>query len=210
MNRGLRLERLLPFACIGGAALLCASQFMTIFELTSAGAAPQALIDSADQHWYAMATLGGFGGLAAIGAVTAGSKPLAASVAVAGGAALLLFLLIDLPDAGATGVLESETIQFLNAKADPAGGFWIELIGALILTVCGGALATLSPDQLRSLRPGGDKGSRGRGEPRPPWRRTPRGGESRAWRGRRKDGEASVLADVRERAARPRTKPGDG
>ena len=153
MNSGLRFERLLPWACVGGAILLCASQFMTVFELNSAGPAPQALIDSADQHWYAMAVLGVFGGLATIGAVAAGSKPLAASVAVAGGTALLLFLLIDLPDAGATGVLESETIQFLNAEADPAGGFWIELIGALVLTVCGGAMATLTPEQLLALRP---------------------------------------------------------
>jgi hypothetical protein len=160
VNSGLRFERLLPWACVGGAILLCASQFMTVFELNSAGPAPQALIDSADQHWYAMAVLGVFGGLAAIGAVAAGSKPLAASVAVAGGTALLLFLLIDLPDAGATGVLESETIQFLNAKADPAGGFWIELIGALVLTVCGGALATLTPDQLRALWPLGRESRR--------------------------------------------------
>lgn len=170
MSRRIGLEQLLPFACIGGAALLCMSQFMTLFELNSAGESPQALIDSADQHWYAMVVLGAFGGLAAVGAMTAGSKPLAASVAVAGGAALLLFLLIDLPDAGATGVLESETIPFLNAKADPAGGFWIELIGALVLTVCGAALATLTPDQLRSLRRSRRDESPGRKRARP-WRR---------------------------------------
>jgi hypothetical protein len=149
----LRPERLLPLACIAGGALLFASQFMNIFELNSAGPTAQKLISSTDQHWYAMGVLGLYAALAAAGAVAAGSKPLAASVAVAGVAALLLFLLIDLPDAGKTGTLNSETVSFLTAKADPAGGFWIELIGALVLAVCGGALATLTPEQLRELRP---------------------------------------------------------
>jgi hypothetical protein len=150
---GFRPERLLPLACIGGAAILTASQFMHIFELNSAGPTARAVIDSADQHWYAMAVLGVFAGCATIGAVASGSKPLAASVAAAGGAALLLFLLIDLPDAGKTGNISDPTLSFVTAKADPQGGFWLELIGALILTVCGGAMATLSSDQLRDLFP---------------------------------------------------------
>jgi hypothetical protein len=133
----LRPERLLPLACIAGGALLFASQFMNIFELNSAGPTAQKLISSTDQHWYAMGVLGLYAALAAAGGVVA----------------LLLFLLIDLPDAGKTGTLNSETVSFLTAKADPAGGFWIELIGALVLAVCGGALATLTPEQLTELRP---------------------------------------------------------
>jgi hypothetical protein len=158
--RGFRPERLLPLACIGGAILLTASQFLDIFELNSAGPTARALIDSADQHWYAMAVLGVFAALATVGAVASGSKPLAASVAAAGGAALLLFLLIDLPDAGKTGNISDPTLSFVTAEADPQGGFWLELIGALILTVCGGALATLSADQLRDLWPRRGKGRR--------------------------------------------------
>jgi hypothetical protein len=165
----------LPLACLGGAALLVASQFMTIFELNSAGSTPQALIDSADQHWYAMAVLGVFGGLATIGALASGSKPLAAAVAAAGAAALLLFLLIDLPDAGKTGNISDPTLSFVTAEANPVGGFWIELIGALVLTVCGGALATLTSDQLRDLRPrfGGrskDERPARRDRPEAPWK----------------------------------------
>jgi hypothetical protein len=158
--RGFRPERLLPLACIGGAVILTASQFLDIFELNAAGPTARALIDSADQHWYAMAVLGIFAGCATVAAVASGSKPLAASVAAAGGAALLLFLLIDLPDAGKTGNISDPTLSFVTAKADPQGGFWLELIGALILTVCGGALATLSPDQLRDLRPRRRRGRR--------------------------------------------------
>ena len=89
---------------------------------------------------------------------------------MAGVAALLLFLLIDLPDAGKTGTLnEPTTVSFLTAKADPAGGFWIELIGALVLAVCGGALATLSPEQLRTA----PRGRKPKSERRPRRSRSP-------------------------------------
>jgi hypothetical protein len=148
-----RPERLLPIACVAGGALLFASQFMSIFELNSAGPTAQALISSTDQHWLAMGVLGVFAIAATIGAVWAGSKPLAVSVAVAGVVALLLFLLIDLPDAGKTGTINSETVSFLTAKAEPGDGFWIELLGSLVLAICGAALATLSPEQLAELRP---------------------------------------------------------
>ena len=175
--KGFRLERLLPLACLGGAALVVASQFMDVFELNEAGGNPVKLISSADQHWYAMGVLGVFAALATIGAVMSGSKPLAVAVAASGAAALLLFLLIDLPDAGKAGNLSDPTQTFVTAEADPQGGFWIELIGALILTVCGGAMATLTSAQLRDLRPrfGGRREKEGDGpkrrqRPQAPWK----------------------------------------
>ena len=172
--RGFRPERLLPLACLGGAVLLVASQFMDIFVLNDAGGNPFKLISSVDQHWYAMGVLGVFAGLATLGAIASGSKPLAVAVAATGAAALLLFLLIDLPDAGKAGNVSDPIQTFVTAEADPKGGFWIELIGALILTVCGGALATLTSAQLRDLRPRfrkrEDEKPRRRGRPEAPWK----------------------------------------
>jgi hypothetical protein len=175
VSGGFALERLLPIACLGGAVLLAASQFMTMFELNDALGGTQKKVEGPDQHWYTMVILGGFAICALIGAIAAGSKPLATSVAVAGAVALLLFLLIDLPDAGQAGDIESATESLVIVEADPAGGFWLELIGALILVVCGGALSTLSSDQLAALRPRsrrmeGGAGGRDRGRGRAaPW-----------------------------------------
>ena len=166
MKPRFRPERLLPLACLAGGGLLFASQFMSIFELNSAGPTAQALISSSDQHWLAMGVLGLYAVVATIGAVWAGSKPLAVSVAVAGVVALRLFLLIDLPDAGKTGTISSETVSFLTAKADPGDGFWIELLGSLVLTICGAALATLSPEQLTDLRPRRRRGAKRPRRPR--------------------------------------------
>jgi hypothetical protein len=71
---------------------------------------------------------------------------------------LFLFFLIDLPHANNQGTVggscdTGSAELFATAKAVPQGGFWLELIGAVTLTVSGIALATLTPKQLQSLRP---------------------------------------------------------
>lgn len=175
MRAGFAVERLLPLACLGGAILLGVSQFVTMFELNDALGGTQRVVEGLDQHWYSMVILSVFSIFALLAAVATGSRPLATSVAVAGGVAVLLFLLIDLPDAGKAGDIESVSESLVIVEADPAGGFWLELIGALILAACGGALAALTPDQLRSLRPGGGgaggPAKRTRLRSQPPWRR---------------------------------------
>ena len=207
MRAGFAAQKLLPLACLGGAALLVASQFMTVFELNSAGPTAEALVDSTDQHWYAMAILGVFAALATLGAVGTASKPLAFAVAAAGVAALLLVLLIDLPDAGKTGNISDPNRSFITVEADPQGGFWIGLIGALVLTICGGALATLTAEQLGSLRGGLRRGGGGRGlDGRRP---------AATWPQREPDqGDVEPAArqgnDRRRRRATTKTPPGPG
>jgi hypothetical protein len=146
--RRLRAEHLLPLTCAGAAALLAASEFMNTFKFSS-GPTPEGVQTAADQHHYALVVLAVFALAALVIAVTAGSKPAATAVAICGAAALLIFLLIDLPDVGKVGSIKD--VAAPEAKAAPATGFWLELAGALVLAICGGALATLSSDQLRSF-----------------------------------------------------------
>lgn len=151
---GLRPEHLLPVVCLGAAALLAASEFMDVFRFNPpSGVQGQTFqVDSAaDRHHYALLVLAIFAVIALVLALATGSKPAAGAVAIAGGAALLLFLLVDLPDAGNTGTLDDPLVPFASATADPTTGFWVELAGAILLTVSGGALATLSSEQLRRL-----------------------------------------------------------
>jgi hypothetical protein len=145
----LRAEHLLPLACAGGAALLAASEFMNTFKFNAAGPTPVDVQSAADQHHYALVVLAAFALIALVIAVVTGSKPAATAVAICGAAALLLFLLIDLPDVGKVGSINE--VAAPEAKADPATGFWLELAGALVLAICGTALATLSSDQLRAF-----------------------------------------------------------
>ncbi len=148
-----RLIRLLPIACIAAAVLLFASELMTTFEFTPPGAEPLADQGGADRHGNALALLAAFAIGAVLVAVFAASKPAAIAVAASGGISLLVFLLVDLPDANAVGTLNDARQSYFDAEAVPQGGFFLEMIGALLLTITGVALATLTPEQLDSLRP---------------------------------------------------------
>jgi hypothetical protein len=158
-----RTEMLLVLACAGAAGMLAASQFMNIFELTPPGGEAQAAIDAADQHGYATVVLAAFALLLiGIGIATRGqpiSELAAVAVAVCGVVALLIFLIGDLPDLNNEGTLDDERQSFIDAKAEPQAGFWFELVGSLVLTVCGAALATTRPDQAGAT-PSGDELSR--------------------------------------------------
>jgi len=144
-------------ACAGGAALLAASQFTDIFQLTPPGGEALTAIDANNQHGYATLILAAFALLMLVLGLAAGSAggegaalSLAqiafAAVAVCGVAALLLFLIIDLPDVNQIGTVDDPRESFIDAKAEPQAGFWLELLGAAVLAVCGVALATMRPE----------------------------------------------------------------
>jgi hypothetical protein len=145
----LRAEHLLPLACAAACAVLAVSEFMNTFNFEGAQPGADVHQSAVDQHHYALVILAAFALVALVVAVVAGSKPAAAAVAICGAGALIIFLLIDLPDAGRVDTID--TVTFTEAKAEPATGFWFELIGAIVLAACGAALATLTPDQLRAF-----------------------------------------------------------
>jgi hypothetical protein len=157
----LRAEYLLPIACLLAASLVAWAEFSTLFEFKR-GTSGELLktTGAADRHYYALLVLAVFAVVALAIAVFTGSRPAAAAVAVAGAIALLIFLLVDLPDVNVEGPLDEP--YFFTSKAEPATGFWLELIGTVSLALAGGALATLRSEQLQMLVP-----ARYRGEPRP-------------------------------------------
>jgi hypothetical protein len=154
METASRAERLLPWVCLLAAVILFISQLMTMFEFTPPGAEPLEDRSVIDHHGPALLIIAVGAALAVGIAVWAASKPAAIAVAALGGLALLIFLLIDLPDAGQVGTLNDARQSFIDAEAIPQEGFWLEMIGALGLAFTGAALATMSTEQLTSLRPG--------------------------------------------------------
>jgi hypothetical protein len=161
------VQYLLAAACLFSALVLAASEFMTTFEFTPPGGEPLQASEAADRHAYALVILAAFAiaGLAA--ASLTGSKPAATAVAVAGGIALLMFLLVDLPDAGQIGTLDDPRQSFIDAEAVPQAGFWFELLGALSLAVVGTAYATLRPEQLMLFKREQEPGQPRAGEAAP-------------------------------------------
>jgi hypothetical protein len=154
-----RPERLLPLACLVSAAVLLASELMSTFELVSGSAAGgTSLCDlgAGERHRYAVAVLAAFAIAAVIVAVLGGSRAAAAGVAIAGLGALMIFAIVDLPQANDVGNVSGAcdpASRGLDARAVPQAGFWLEAVGAAALTLSGGALAALNSEQLRGLRP---------------------------------------------------------
>jgi hypothetical protein len=158
VNEPGRLTKLLPIAVIAAAVCLFASELMTMFQFTPPGGEALCAQDAGDRHSNAQMIIAAAAILATIGAVYGGSRPAAFSVAALGVVALLIFLISDLRVANTAGSLSescgSSQGFLFEAEAVPQGGFYLELLGALALTVTGLALATLSAEQLASLRPG--------------------------------------------------------
>ena len=167
MNRLPRSETLLVLACAAGAALLAGSQFTTMFELTPPGGEAISTIDASDQHGYATLVLAVSALVMLVIGIGARRESLAQvagfAVAACGVVALLIFLVVDLPDANNIGTLDDARESFIDAKAEPAAGFWFELVGSLLLAVCGGALATLGPESF-ALRSRGTDDSQAQDE----------------------------------------------
>jgi hypothetical protein len=160
-----RMERLLPWACAAAAVVLFGSQLMTIFELTPQGGEPLQERTMLDHHGPALMVVAGFALLAIFATVFAASQPASVAVAAMGILSVLFFLVIDLPDAGQIGTIDDSRQSFIDAEAVPQAGFWFELLGSLGLAMTGGALATMSQEQLAALR--GKLFRRGTPKPKP-------------------------------------------
>ena len=149
MRRLPRTEALLILACAAGAAMLGVSQFTDIFHLTPPGGEALKAISAADRHGYATLVLAIFALILMVVAIAFRGEQLgqvaAVAIAVCGLVALLIFLVGDLPKVNNVGTLDDPRQSFIDAEAKPVAGFWLELVGALVLTVCGAALATTRP-----------------------------------------------------------------
>jgi hypothetical protein len=161
-----RTETLLVLACAAAAAMLGVSQFTDLFHLTPPGGEALKAIKASDQHGYATLVLAVFALILLVVAIAARGEPLgqmaAVAIAVCGLVALLIFLIGDLPDVNKIGTLDDPRQSFIDAEAKPVAGFWLELVGALVLTVCGAALATMRPGEARE-----GEGHGGRSHERP-------------------------------------------
>jgi hypothetical protein len=161
MSKLPRTETLLVLACAAAAAMLGVSQFTDIFHLTPPGGEALKAIKASDQHGYATFVLAVFALILLVIAMAARGEQLgqvaAVAIAVCGVVALLIFLIGDLPKVNNVGTLDDPRQSFIDAEAKPVAGFWLELIGALVLTVCGAALATLRPDRTEKTEAHGGR-----------------------------------------------------
>ena len=151
MRRLPRAELILPVTILAGAVLLGISEFMVTFELTPPGGEPLDQLTAADRHSYALLILAAFAVGSTLLAIGTGLRAFAIAAAGFGVAALLIFLVVDLPDAGKLGTLGGDSdFTFSTAEADPQTGFLLEAVGSVVLGLATVAFATLRSDQLQA------------------------------------------------------------
>jgi hypothetical protein len=68
-------------------------------------------------------------------------------------AVLVVFLAIDLPDVGSTGMFNTPGAGNLDSTGKASAGLWMELVGAVVIVLGGIALFRLSEDQLSAINP---------------------------------------------------------
>ena len=129
-------------AVLGGLLLLYAEALDLYRIVTTSGSVSNAegsVRTGADQHSWALGIMGVAGAAAAVFALLTRQRLPAVAAAMLGLIALVVALAFDLPDVTASGV----TTDLEIADAEPAAGFWFELVGAVVLTAGGGILALL-------------------------------------------------------------------
>lgn len=145
-----RAELVLPLVIVLAAVMLGVSEFMATFQLTPPGGEPLRELAASDRHHYALLLLAIFIGASTMFAVATGLRVAAYATAALCVAALLLFLILDLPDAGQLGDLDDPTFSLSTARVEPQTGFWLEAVASVVLALAGAAFATLSSEQLRA------------------------------------------------------------
>jgi hypothetical protein len=139
-------EYLLPAACGIGAVMLVASTFMVRFRIDVEGTIVER-VKGGSSVAVALLLLGLLALLSLLATIGTGGRAPALAVALAGAIALALVLIGDLPDVNRKGTLSN----FVTGKAVPGPGFWFELVGALVVAVCGVAIATMRSRDLYAL-----------------------------------------------------------
>lgn len=147
MRATLRPEYALPVVCLAAAAVLAASEFIDTFQFVPPTGDPLDGQTGGDRHGYALLILALLACVSALAAVATGTVWYAITIAGAGAVALIVFLTLDLPDAGTVGNFDDGIVALANVEAEPRLGFWLALLGSLGLIVGGAWLALLTPDQ---------------------------------------------------------------
>jgi hypothetical protein len=116
-----------------GALLLIVAEFTTLFEVrVAASTTIVKTVSTGSHHSYAMAVIAVCAAALAIGAWRTASRPALLAIGILGVAALVIALVVDLPDATASGLVVSSS-RYANANSTPSTGFYLETLGAVVL-----------------------------------------------------------------------------
>jgi hypothetical protein len=150
---------LVGLVAVLGAVVLLVSQFTTLYQVhVATAAAPIRSGGTGSNHAYALAPVAVLAALLAFVAIRQRSRPALAALGVLSLTTLAIALLVDLPDARATGLVTIAG-HYVDASATPSAGLYLETLAAVLLLVSavfGLVLlgVTLPKPAVRTLGPG--------------------------------------------------------
>ncbi|MGK2931789.1 MAG: hypothetical protein ACSLFD_03300 [Solirubrobacterales bacterium] len=147
------IARLTGITALIGALLVIISQVVTAYALEDPLGNVIATVNLLEKHGVLTALFGLMAALAVVFAVATGSRAATIVVIGLGVAVVLVFLIVDVPDIGNTGLYDTPGSGNLDATGKAAAGLWLELTGGVILILSGIALSTLNELQLRAIGP---------------------------------------------------------
>ncbi|HTU14112.1 MAG TPA: hypothetical protein VMF31_02845 [Solirubrobacterales bacterium] len=156
------VARLTAITALIGALVVILSQVVTAYSLENELGEVVETVTLLSKHGVITAIFGLVAALAVVFAVATGSRAAAIVVIGMGAAVVLVFLFVDLPDVGDTGMFNAPLAGNIDVTGKASAGLWLELTGGAILILSGIAMATLGESQLRAIGPGGDRAPTGR------------------------------------------------
>jgi hypothetical protein len=132
---------------LGGAGLLLAAEFSTLYDVRVVTAVPDGGSFSAGgHHGYALAVIAVGIVVMSFGAVLGGSRPAAVGVLVLALGALAIAVVVDLPDVDETGLIGR---TYDAAVAEPRAGLWLEIAGGCLALVGAAVVLVVRPARRR-------------------------------------------------------------
>lgn len=144
--------RLAAATALLGAIVLILSQLVTAYSLEDPYGLTITNVTLIDKHGVLPLILGVLAIISLAWAVFSGNRTGAILIVIIGLTAIFIFLIVDLPDIGDTGLYNAPGAGNLDATGKASTGLWLELVGGIVLTLAGLALAALNEAQLKSIR----------------------------------------------------------
>jgi hypothetical protein len=136
-----------------GCLIVLLSQFVTGYTLVDETDSVIGTTTLFETHGAATTVFALLAAGALVFAIASGSRPAVIAVIGMGIAVIVVFLAIDLPDVGSTGMFNTPGAGNLDATGRASAGLWMELVGAVVIVLGGIALFRLSEDQLSAINP---------------------------------------------------------
>lgn len=151
------MARLTVITALLGALIVILSQFVAAFSIEDSFGEVISNVTLLDKHGIVALLFGVAAAIAVVFAIATGSRTATIVVIGLGVGVILIFLIVDLPDVGDTGLYDTPGQGNLDATGSAAAGLWLELTGGVILVLAGLAMSSLDAVQLRATGPEGKK-----------------------------------------------------